>query len=153
MATRVRRILFPTDLSDLSFEAWPLAVELAQKFGAELRAAVVLEEPYALAPYEQYGVLLQALDEARPAIERRLLAKTRHRPRGMKFEAEVLDGASPTRALLDHVKRAGIDLIVMATHGRSGIGHLLIGSVAEKLVRLSPVPVLVVRPSRKAKRR
>ncbi len=148
MALPYRRILFATDLSDLSFAAWPDAVGLAEKLGAELHAVVVLEEPYALAPYEQYGVLLQALREVKPQVEQRLLEKTRDRPEAVRLRTAVLEAASPTNALLDYARREKVDLIVAATHGRSGLTHLLLGSVAEKLVRLSPVPVLVVRPSK-----
>jgi universal stress protein A len=146
-----RKILFTTDLSDLSFEAWPHAVALAEKHGAELHAAVVLEEPYALAPYEQYGVLLQALRDVKPQVEQRLLERTKDRPASVALRTAVLEAASPTSALLEYAKREQVDLIVTATHGRSGLSHLLLGSVAEKLVRTSPVPVLVVRPATKPK--
>jgi nucleotide-binding universal stress UspA family protein len=150
MAFPYRKILFATDLSDLSFEAWPHAVALAEKLGAELHAVVVLEEPYALAPYEQYGVLLQALREVKPQVEQKLIERTKERPPALRLRTAVLEAASPTNALLDYAKREQVDLIVLATHGRSGLSHLLLGSVAEKLVRLSPIPVLVVRPQKVA---
>lgn len=148
MAIAYRKILFATDLSDLSFEAWPHATALAEKLGAELHAVVVLEEPYALAPYEQYGVLLQALREVKPQVEQKLIERTKARPAAVRLQTAVLEAASPTNALLDYCKREKIDLVVLATHGRSGLTHLLLGSVAEKLVRLSPVPVLAVRPQK-----
>jgi nucleotide-binding universal stress UspA family protein len=146
----VRKILFTTDLSDLSFEAWPHAIGLAEKFGAELHAVVALEEPYALAPYEQYGVLLQALKDVKPQVEQRLAERTKDRPSSVTVRNAVLETSSPSQAILDYVKREKIDLVVAATHGRSGLPHLLLGSFAEKLVRTSPVPVLVVRPAQPA---
>jgi nucleotide-binding universal stress UspA family protein len=152
MAFPYRKILFATDLSDLSFEAWPHACALAEKLAAELHAVVVLEEPYALAPYEQYGVLLQALREVKPQVEQKLIERTKDKPASVRVRPAVLEAASPTHALLDYAKREQIDLIVTATHGRSGFTHLLLGSVAEKLVRLSPVPVLVVRPQKQPAR-
>ena len=146
MAIAYRRILFATDLSDLSFAAWPHAIALAEKFGAELHAVVVLEEPYALAPYEQYGVLLQAVREVKPQVERRLLDRTKDRPASVKLTTAVLEAASPTKAIIDYATQQKADLVVVATHGRSGLTHMLLGSVAEKLLRTSPVPVVVVRP-------
>ena len=150
MALPYRRILFATDLSDLSLQAWPHALALAEKHGAELHAVVVLEEPFALAPYEQYGVLLQALRDVKPQVEKQLAERTKDRPASLQFKSSVIEAASPTNALLDYVKREKIDAIVMATHGRSGLTHLLLGSVAEKLLRTSPVPVLVIRPEARA---
>lgn len=140
-----RKILFATDLSDLSFQAWPAALEMAARFGAEVHAVCVVEEPYALAPYEQYGALLKALQEVKPEVEKRLAERVRAHPEGVKVQATVLEAASPAHALVEHSKKIGADLIVTTTHGRGGISHLLMGSVTEKLLRLSPAPVLVVR--------
>lgn len=145
-----RRILFATDLSDLSFQAWPTALEMARRFGAELHAVCVIEEPYALAPYEQYGALLRAMQEIRPQVELRLRERVKDRPADLKVEAVVLESASPAGALVDYVRKQGIDLVVTTTHGRGGLSHLLLGSVAERLLRSSPVPVLVVRVAEKA---
>jgi nucleotide-binding universal stress UspA family protein len=72
----LRRVLFATDLSDLSFRAWPVALEMAQRFGAALHAVCVIEEPFALAPHEQYRALLRAMQEIRPQVERRLSGRT-----------------------------------------------------------------------------
>jgi nucleotide-binding universal stress UspA family protein len=66
----------------------------------------------------------------------------------VRVRSRVLEAMSPVHALLDYVKNEKIDLVVMATHGRGGLGHLLLGSVVEKLIRLSPVPVVVVRPTK-----
>jgi nucleotide-binding universal stress UspA family protein len=143
-----QRILFATDLSDVSFEAWPHALALAEKFGAELHAVLVLEEPYALAAYDQYAVLLDAIRDVKPQVERRLDERTKDHAASVRVRSRVLEAMSPVHALLDYVKNEKIDLVVMATHGRGGLGHLLLGSVVEKLIRLSPVPVVVVRPTK-----
>ncbi len=140
-----QRILFATDLSDRSFEAWPHALALAERFGAKLHAVCVLEEPYALAPYEQYGALLRALQEVRPQLEQRLCERVRDRPATIAVETTVIEAASPAEALLAHAREIGADLIVTTTHGRSGLSHLMLGSVTERLLRMAPIPVLVVR--------
>ena len=143
---RFKEILFPTDLSDDSFAAWPEAIALAQNLGARIHAVTVVEEPYALAPYEQYGVLLRAMRDVVPEVERRLGDRVKDRPDGIGVTIAVVEALSPAGALLDYVKRNAIDLIVMATHGRGALAQALLGSVAEKLVRTAPVPVLTVRP-------
>jgi len=146
MALAYKKILFATDLSDLSFEAWPHAVTLAERLGAEISAVLVLEEPYALAAYDQYALLLDAMRDVKPQVERRLAERVKDHPASVRVETVVLESMSPVQALLEFVKSNSTDLVVLATHGRGGVSHLLLGSVAEKLVRLSPVPVLVVRP-------
>lgn len=140
-----RRIVFATDLSDFSFQAWPAALEMAKKFAAELHAVCVLEEPYALAPYEQYGALLHALQELRPQLEQRLRDRVRDHPAEVTVVPAVLEAASPSSALVDYAKKVNADLVVTTTHGRGGLSHLLLGSVTERLLRTSPIPVLVVR--------
>jgi nucleotide-binding universal stress UspA family protein len=140
-----RRIVFATDLSDLSFQAWPAATSLAQKFGAPLHAVCVLEEPYALAPYEQYGAMLRAMQEIKPQVEQRLRDRVRDRPKGVEVETAVVESSSPAAAIVDYAKQVGADLIVTTTHGRGGLSHLLLGSVTERLLRTAPMPVLVVR--------
>lgn len=146
--TPYKKILFATDLSDLSLAAWPHATMLAEKLGAAICATVVMEEPYALAPYDHYAVLLEALRSAKPKVERDLAARTNDAPPTVPVKKVVVESNSTARALLDLAKREQCDLIVMASHGRSGLSHLLLGSVAEKVLRLSPIPVLVVRTSK-----
>ncbi len=148
MANAYRRILFATDLSDLSLEAWPHAVELAQRFGAELLLATVIEEPYALADSGDYALLLKSLQEIRPQIERRLTEVAQRAPKSVPTRVAVLESRRVAHALLDHATRERCDLIVVATHGRGGLEHFLMGSVAERLLRVSRVPVLVVPPVR-----
>jgi nucleotide-binding universal stress UspA family protein len=142
----IRNILFPTDLSDDSFSAWPLALEFAKKFGATLHAVTVIEELYALAPYENYGVMVQAMRDMVPQIERRLQGRVKDPPTEVPVKTAVVEAVTPAGALLDYVKNQSIDLIVMATHGRGAIAHVLLGSVAERLIRTAPVPVVTARP-------
>jgi nucleotide-binding universal stress UspA family protein len=150
MASPYRRILFATDLSDFSLDAWPHAVELAQRFGAELLLATVIEEPYALADGGGYALLLQSLQEVRPQIDRKLSELAQRAPASVVTRVAVLEARKVAGALVDHANRERCDLIVVATHGRGGLDHLLMGSVAERLLRTSKVPVLVVPPVRAA---
>lgn len=147
MALPYRRILFATDLSEVSLQAWPHAVALAEKFGAELRVATVIEEPYAFADSGNYSLLLETLQEIRPALERRLLELAKKAPPAVRVQTAVLESRQVARALLDHAAKERCDLIVAATHGRGGVQHLLLGSVAEKLVRSATLPVLVLPPT------
>ena len=145
MTPPYRKILFATDLSETSLAAWPHATRMALACGAELCAVVVIEEPYALAAYGNYPALLAAIRDVRPQVEKQLEAATRDAPAPVRVKRVVLESLSPARAILDLAGKEGSELIVVGTHGRSGLSHLLLGSVAEKLLRLSPVPVLVVR--------
>jgi nucleotide-binding universal stress UspA family protein len=150
MAVPYRRILFATDLSDLSLDAWPHAVELAQRFGAELLLATVIEEPYALADSGDYALLLKSMQEIRPQIDQKLAELAQRAPAPVKTRVAVLESRKVAHALIDHATRERCDLIVVATHGRGGLDRFLTGSVAEKLLRVSKIPVLVVPPVRAA---
>ncbi len=142
----VRNVLFPTDLSDDSFAAWPYALDFAAHFDATVHAVTVVEELYALAPYENYGVMVQAMRDMLPQIEKRLQERVKDPPSKVPVKTAVLEAVTPAGALLDYVKKHSIDLIVMATHGRGALAHVLLGSVAERLIRNAPVPVMTVRP-------
>jgi nucleotide-binding universal stress UspA family protein len=72
---------------------------------------------------------------------------TRWLPHQTKVVCEVRVG-QPHKEIIEYTRQEGIDLIVIATHGRTGLNHLMMGSVAEKVMRLSPVPVLAVKPRR-----
>jgi nucleotide-binding universal stress UspA family protein len=139
-----RRILFATDLSEVSLQAWPHAVALAEKFGAELLLATVIEEPYAFADSGNYSLLLKSLQEIRPSIEKRVLELAKKAPPAVRTRTAVLESHQVARTLLDHAAKEKCDVIVAGTHGRGGIQHLLLGSVAEKLVRSATIPVFVL---------
>jgi len=146
MAIEYRKILFATDLSDLSLQAWPHAVALAERFEAELLVVTVIEEPYAFADAGDYSLLLRTLRELRPAIEQRVAELAKKAPAAVRARGAVLEASRVAYALQEHAVKERCDLIVVATHGRGGLQHLLLGSVTEKLLRLSPIPVLAVRP-------
>ena len=151
MAGRFTRILVPTDFGPASEAALACAKELAARFDARLYLLHVVEDPmatgawapdvYILASVELRDRLLrdatQRLDEALTAEDfERFTAKT-----------EVRVGA-PARTIGAFAREKTIDLIVMGTHGRRGLSHMFLGSVAEQLVRTAPCPVLTVRADR-----
>jgi nucleotide-binding universal stress UspA family protein len=144
----IRRILFPTDFSPHADYAWPFALTFAQTFAAELHLLHVVTPPPRLT--ETYVVdfdpekVVEALSqEAQRALE--LLGQTAA-ARGLSARREVRVGLD-FREIIEYARAEGIDLVVMATHGRTGIAHVLVGSVAERVVRKSPCPVLTVKPA------
>ena len=142
-----RRILHPTDFSRASAPAMAKALQLARRDGAELLVAHVLLPPAPLVgdgfvSAGAYGALDVA---ARKDAQKRLAAlvarakKTKVRVKGL-----LLRGI-PHLQIPHTAKLKRADLIVMGTHGRSGLSRLFLGSVAERVIRLAPCPVLTVR--------
>jgi nucleotide-binding universal stress UspA family protein len=135
-------ILAATDFSDVSRGALELAAALAGECGAELTLLHVCEiSGYAQTGPIPYDLVTPAAEEAQARLDELLLSVREVCPRakglvkvGVAWE-QILAVAADTRA----------DLVVMGTHGRRGISHALVGSVAERVVRLSPVAVLTVR--------
>jgi nucleotide-binding universal stress UspA family protein len=143
-----QRILIPLDGSELSEQALDAAYPLVRAFGAELLLVGVLDLSAGM--YDIYAETLQPLD-LKDQLET-LLAGTLDRV-VTRVEAEgltvrrYLEVGIPHEEIAGVAEREGADLIVMTTHGRRGLSHLLLGSVAEKVLRTAPCPVLVVRPS------
>jgi nucleotide-binding universal stress UspA family protein len=144
----IRRILAPTDLSELSKQGLKNALQLAEVFGAKLLLLHVVEPP----PYPVEGILpshfgATLLDD----IERQAsheLAKVLPKAQISQIEVarRVVSGI-PYRKIVEVAEEEKTDLIVMTTHGRTGFSHLVMGSVAEKIVRTAPCPVLTIRPA------
>ena len=143
--TPITRILVATDFSPTADAALAQARALAEALGASLHLLHVFEDPYTTAP-EVYAVLPpdfreHALREAARQLDERL---GRQEKREFGGTTNVVVG-SPARDIVRFAAEDSIDLIVVGTHGRSGIAHLLLGSVAERVVRTAPCMVLTVR--------
>lgn len=144
-----RRILHATDFSSASRPAWAKAIALARQNRAALQVAHALP-PLALPVGGDFGFVpsgtYEAIDRrARQHAQKQLTALIgRARKAGVRATAVLLDGA-PDDQVPRAARRMRADLIVIGTHGRTGISKVLIGSVAERLVRLAPCPVLTVR--------
>jgi len=144
---RLAKLLVPTDFSEDSEQAARYAVELAKRFQAEIHCIHVVDIPadllstsdyYMTGPSEQF--IEQVRQEGRKNLEQ-FIAKNLA---GVPVKSAFLEG----RAFVEIVRYARdnqIDLMVIATHGRTGVKHALFGSVAEKVIRKAPCPVLVVK--------
>jgi universal stress protein A len=141
-----KQILVPIDFSESSAGALEYALVLAQKFEAKLILLHVVEP--AVYP-ENYLMTPATLDEANQnslvaGRERLAVFRQRATAQGLPVEALVRMGRAQSE-IPDTAKATGTDLIVMGTHGHSGIKHVLLGGTAERVVRQSPCPVLTVR--------
>jgi nucleotide-binding universal stress UspA family protein len=136
-----RRILAPTDFSAYSTEAMEYACSLVEKYNAELHLLHVLEMHASSTPVFAGGLALTSrVQESREAAEKELLKVAS----GHDAIRTTVVGP-PFLEILRYARDNEIDLIVMGTHGRSGLAHVLVGSVAERVVRKSSCPVLTVR--------
>ena len=142
----MRKILLATDFSDGSAAAERMAVELASKLGASILALHVVEPPpysypsvslYVPSP-ELVGDALRAAKQALQQVEERL------RKQGIAVESAVLQGV-PYTEIVRVADEGRFDLVVIGTHGRTGLKHFLLGSVAERVVRSCTRPVLTMR--------
>lgn len=143
----IRKILVPTDFSAHSKEAQAWAVELARRYEASL-TLIHVYQPISYALPEGYVLpsanlladlevsLGRALDGAKQALEA---------SSGLRVDNALMQGV-PYVEIVRFAREGSYDLIVLSTHGRTGLRHVLLGSVAEKVVRKAPCPVLTVRP-------
>jgi nucleotide-binding universal stress UspA family protein len=144
---RIRRILHPTDFSSASRPAFERALALARESRAELTVAHVLAP---IIPVVGEGYIppqtYESIEAAgRKSVQRKLDALVaRARKAGVRARALLLEGAAHDR-IARAAKARRVDLIVMGTHGRSGLARLFIGSVASRVVSAAPCPVMTVR--------
>lgn len=141
-----RHLLVPTDFSAASRKALAYADAFASTFGSKITLIHVIE-PMVLPP--EYGYLppYSPEDEARQveAVRKQLLDLAAGLDTARQTEVSVRVGR-PWHEVVGAVADLGVDLLVLTTHGRTGLRHMLMGSVAEKIVRHTHCPVLVVRP-------
>jgi nucleotide-binding universal stress UspA family protein len=142
-----KHILVALDGSDCSHQALDLAVELAKEQGALCTVCTVVDivraaSSMTFAPGAIINQWIATLNEDAREIEAQAIEK--YTDPGLNIESVVVEGY-PSDAIIDTAKKKGADLIVMGSHGRSGLKRLWLGSVAESVVREAPVPVLIVR--------
>ncbi len=143
-----KRILHPTDFSDAGNSALRAACGMADQFGAELHLLHVIQDVSVIASYGAAEAYLPTewREEAREQAEKTLQdLPDSSWPAGTKVVHSMAEG-SPFYEILEYAKENDIDLIVMGTHGRTGLPHMLMGSVAEKVVREAQCAVLTIRP-------
>jgi nucleotide-binding universal stress UspA family protein len=147
--TRYCRILWPTDFSALAKAALPHAVGLASDAGAELVLLHVLPLPAAYTVPDLSGALSVSLQRKTRVAAQRELRRLEKQVKVPNFRTyTVLTEGVPFHQIVRAAKRLRCDLIVLATHGRTGLAHAIMGSVAENVIRRAPCPVLTVRPPR-----
>ncbi len=144
-----KKILSPVDLSEFTTDEIAYAADISKQYGAELHVLHVIPNLTYFTPYESF-----LTPENLVAIEKNIQDEV-DRDFGKILKNVDIDVKKAVRTgvafveIIDYAKAEGIDLIVMGTHGRSGIEHILIGNVAEKVVRKSPCPVMTIRPKGK----
>lgn len=153
---QVKRILVPVDFSKDSLDALTYAGDFAATFGAELVLLYVVEPIYYATPTDMYAVnanVATLLEEQRRLGEEQFtrigadLKKKR-----LRFRTLIKTG-SPSQLIIDTAKGQRANMVIMATHGRTGLAHMFMGSVAEKVVRTASCPVLTVRGGAKPGKR
>ena len=144
----LKKILVATDFSQPSEAALAYGRELARTFGASLTVLHIVDNILTRA-YGSDGFVL-----ADPELQREIETSAQRQVDAVLFDEDrkmlgavglVITSNSPSAAIVTYARDASVDLIVMGTHGRGAIAQLLMGSVAERVVRIAPCPVLTVR--------
>jgi universal stress protein A len=132
----LKKILAPTDFSDLSVRGVHYACQLAKDVGAEVTIlnVVIVDES---------GINKGEMEEHKQRLEEFVAKNVADVGANLRIR-KVIDAGQPYRTIVDWAENERIDLIVMSSHGRSGLSRMLIGSVTDKVLRMAPCPVLVV---------
>jgi nucleotide-binding universal stress UspA family protein len=148
----IKRILVPIDFSANSLGALEYAIEFAKSSKADLAVLFVVEPLYYTVPdftggasAALGGLLDEQLRNARAQLRR---LERRYSRRRVRLRT-VLQSGTPAHAIAETARQMQADLIIMATHGRTGVAHLLLGSVAERVVRAAACPVLTLHPGKR----
>ena len=148
MTESITRILVPVDFGPHSDRALRYATYLAAKLGASVELVHVVDNPVASGAWtaEVYVPNLPELLESVVGEAHKRLngMKSIVAAQGVEVETTVLTG-QPAHTIVEHARARGFDLIVMGTHGRTGLSHMFVGSVAERVVRKAPCPVMTLR--------
>jgi nucleotide-binding universal stress UspA family protein len=144
----IKNVLVPTDFGEAAATALTYGRDFARTFGATLHVLHIVEDVFARAVGVE--VYVADLASARRGLEesarKELEAVVREEDRReLGAKAVITTAPAPALAIAEYAKKAGVDLIVMGTHGRGAMAHLFMGSVAERVVRTAPCPVLTVR--------
>ena len=148
MIVSLRKILFPTDFSEPAKKAQKYAMTLAEKFGAELHVLHVVPEMIlpATDSYTVWTLPEGSMKEQIELAEQQLAAELGPEWTETRHAVCKVTVGFPVEEIMQYAQEQDVDLIVVGTHGHTGLSHLLMGSVAEKLVRLATCPVLTVHP-------
>ncbi len=142
-----KRILVPTDGSEITAKAVDTAIELAKAVGAQLCTISVKEPfPYSAISEMQPTPPQEFFDAQERIASKRVQAVVESSQQaGVVCQSHTVEALHPWEAIIEHAQRTGCDLLVMASHGRRGVSALLLGSETQKVLTHSKVPVLIVR--------
>jgi nucleotide-binding universal stress UspA family protein len=143
----IKNILVATDFGEAADSALRYGRELAARFGATLHVLNVMDDLFAT------GYAIEAYSAFVPEMQQAVETAARRRLRELLVDSDgsgpattsAIRTGSPAYAIVDYAQEHGIDLIVMGTHGRGALAHVVMGSVAERVVRFAPCPVLTIR--------
>jgi nucleotide-binding universal stress UspA family protein len=149
MKPRIRMILVPTDFSDLSVEAIRYAMSLSEMYGADLHLIHVVDDAPVLAFHTMEMTSDYVIEDTTRTAEQHLQEFARsHDIHGRQGVTLAMRRGNPHDEITRYAADEQADMIVMATHGRTGLAHVLLGSVAEKVVQHADIPVLTIKPAR-----
>lgn len=148
---KVKNILLPTDFSKTSLAAAEYAVNLAMQYGAKIHLLHVLEKTPPILTIRTLDLSREKIIESIESDAKAQLEKITEKIKkhgNVEIIPAIRKGLD-YEEIINYSKEKKIDIIVIATHGRTGLLHTLLGSVAEKVIRYSKTPVLVITPGRK----
>ena len=146
METTIKKVLVPIDFSDYSKSALKYAVNFAKSFNAEIILIYVVEPVIYPPDFSMGQIAMPSINtewDDRAKEELQKLAKSEIV--GTENVKTIIKTGKPFVEIIETAKEENVDLIIIATHGRSGVEHILFGSTAEKVVRKAPCPVLTLR--------
>ena len=142
-----KKILFPTDFSVASDYAMSYAISMAKRYKAKFFLLHVVDTTYDISgfyiPHISAEKLMQEMEEA---AEKKLTNISSAISRRVKAREIVVKSGIPHKEILKFAKDKGVDMIIMGTHGKAGLDHLLFGSTTERVLRQANCPVLTIRP-------
>jgi universal stress protein A len=145
----IKNILLPTDFSNLSLSAARYAVDIAKQYGAKVHLLNVLEKTPPILAIRSLDLseekIIKTIDDDAQNSLKKALEKI-NQDKSVEIVPVIKKGVD-FETIIEYSEANSIDLIVIATHGRTGILHTLLGSVAEKVIRYAKCPVLVITPS------
>jgi nucleotide-binding universal stress UspA family protein len=140
-------ILVPLDGSAFAETALPHASALAAKFDCKITLVKVFETPHVYQSAVEQGVLMDIHEAAvKDASDYLEAQKAKLTAEGLSVEINFIEGGNVAAMILEAIEESGADLVVMSTHGRSGLDRWRFGSVAERVARHASVPVVLIRP-------
>ena len=144
----IKRILFPIDFTENSSKILPYVLFVAEKHDGMIYLLHVVEDlsKWGSGSYIPHIPLDRYQEEALKGAEKTMERVCKEQLQGCpNFQKRILSG-DPAQEILKTIESEGIDLVIMGTHGRKGLEHVFFGSVAENVVKKSPVPVLTINP-------